>query len=425
MPTWEFTAGDTSGGGSYGSNLTRFSGMAGRLGNQSGGETALQAKVFSTYTWANLYVRVKTKTFVGSPTVRSRVGAVNGNLLTTITGTGVFEDTVNTDALVSGNLINLVVVTPNEVGESMILNLVGTTLQDTGTNATLAIASGTTPSVASALTRFAPIGGALGLSSVLGSIEEDLQYTIRRATTYSNLRATVLTNSLDAGNTAWTFRIDGGQGPANGNQALSIAFGATGAFEDTTNSDAMEAGAVVRTQVVTSGTAGSFNPRLVQMAFTATGREVMSASNAPVSGSADRYYGAEGDALSTITEAESQIAARAAFTASSLLINVTAHAAPGAVDVFLRQNGANSALTVNIAASATGVFEDTTNSVSIAVTNTYNFFADVAVGGGVITIAIIGFALGPTDAISGGGRGYPGQMHNRRHQARGRGLRVP
>lgn len=394
MPTWEFTAGDTSGGGTYGSNLTRFSGIAGRLGNATN-EAGFQAKVFSTYTWANLYVRVKTMTFVGSPTVRSRIGAVNGNLLATITGTGVFQDTVNTDALVSGNLVNFVVATPNEVGESTIFTLVGSTLQDTGTNATLAITSALAPAVNFGLTRFAPIGGLLGAASVLATTESTIQYTMRRAVTFTNIRVTLIANTINTGTTVWRLRVNG----ADVNQLANIAAGATGAFEDTTNTDDVVAGDEVNHQVTTSGTSGSINPRLAQLAQISTAREVITSTNSPATSSTDTYLGAEGDALRSVTESDAQIAARAAFTANNLFVNITAHGASNGVNFFLRQNGANSALTLNVPASTTGLFEDTTNSVSIAVADTYNHFQDHGGGAGSITVAIIGFSNGPDDAL--------------------------
>ena len=90
-------------------------------------------------------------------------------------------------------------------------------------------------------------------------------------------------------------------------------------------------------------------------------------------------------------------------------------------DFFLRQNTANSALTVNIQSSSTGLFEDTTNQVSIIATDLYNYFGDI---GGSITPSIIGMEQEPG---AGAGRGYPGQMHNRRPRAGrlGQGFRVP
>ena len=424
MPTWEFACGDTSGSTLFTQNTTTYLALAGRMRDVTD-EASDQTKVFSTYTWANLYVRVKTFSLDVNPALRSRVGGVNGNMLTTLTGTGVFQDTTNTDSLVSGNLINFVMTIAAGAG-SMAITIVGSTLQDTGTNATLAVASNSVnaPTVNFGLTRFNGIGGMVGgNTAILATTESNVQYTIRRATTFTNLRVTILTNSIDAGTTVWRFRVNA----ANVNQLVNIAAGATGAFEDTTNSDTTVAGDEVNHQVVTSGAAGSITPRLAQLAHISTGREVVSASNDTVANSADGFFGAEADGFRTTAESDAQIAARAAFTAANLFVNVITHAATGGVDIFLRRNGANSALTVNVPDNATGFFEDTTNSVSVAVADTYNYFLDHGGGIGTILVGAFGFANGPTDTVTGGGRGYPGQMHNRRPRAGrlGQGFRVP
>ena len=394
MPTWEFALGDTSGGASLGSNQIRFYALAGRLAAEAT-EANSQTKVFSSYTWANLYVRVRTKTFVGNVTIQNRIGGVTGNMLATLTGTGVFQDTVNTDSLVSGNLVGFQYDTPTEVGKTASLTVLGSTLQDTSTNATLAVGCGGAPLVAFGLTRFTAIGGFIGAASALATTETTIQYTLRRATTFTNLRVRIATNNINTGTSVWSFRID----VADGAQTLSINAAATGAFEDTTNSDAVSAGSEVNTQVITSGASGNLGPKLVQLAHISTGREVMTASNSPGATSTDQYYGAEADQADDVTESNAQIAARAAFTASNLFVNVTVHGASSGADIFLRQNGGNSALTVNVPASTTGLFENTADSVSIAVADTYNYFLDHGGGAGGITPAIIGFANGPTDAI--------------------------
>lgn len=399
MPTWEFACGDTLASDAFNSNTTRFNALAGALRGYISAESDVQTKVFSSYTWANLYFRVTIKTYTGNPTLRSRVNAANGALLVTITGTGVFEDTVNTDSLVNGDLIDFSVTTPNEVGQTMSATVLGSTLENTSTNDTLAVVSGgsgSAPSVNFGLTRFALIGGEIGIGGALATTESDVQYTIRRATTFTNVRVIIRTNTINTGTTVWRFRVNA----ANVNQLVNIAAGATGAFEDTTNSDPVVAGDEVNQQVVTSGASGAISTQLAQLAHSSTGREVMSASVSPDSWTTDLYFGAEADAAGTATESSSQIAARAAFTAEDLFVNVTAHGASNGVNFYLRQNGANSALTLNVAASSTGLFEDTTNSVSIAATDTYNYLLDHGGGAGSITPTIIGMAQGPTDVIA-------------------------
>lgn len=385
MPTWELAVGATS--ASTFSTTNRFSPPAGFL-TASLTETHQQVKVYSSYTWANLYARCLTWA-TANHVIRSRIGAVNGNMTVTVTGTGVFQDTVNTDSLVDQNLINWIL--ESSTGNKSYAML-GSTLQDTGSNITLQMnnqQSGGT-NITFGITRFAPISGRLISATGAASTETNVQYTIRRATTYSNLRAFVGTNTFD-GATTWNFRINAGAGA----QSLSIGAGLTGAFEDTTNTDAVAVGDEINYSIVTTAsTSGVIIVPLSQLKHTSTSRETASAQPIGVAVAADRFFGAEGQCAEQSSEANSQIAARATFTANNLFVNITAHGASSGVDGFFRVNGANSALTVNIPASTTGLFEDTTNSVSVAVADTYNYFLDHGGGVGTITPTIIGMAQG-------------------------------
>lgn len=423
MPTWEFIAGANGTGGTQDSAQNGFRSLGG--GNAFyATENASQIKVFSTYTWANLYVRVISNTFTGgNTTIRSRIGGVNGNQLVTIAGgtTGVFQDTTNTDALVSGNLIDWNSICQTEVTKTIKFGPLGSTLLDASTNNTLDLAAGDAANTAFGVTGYAPIGGDADGGGGWVTTEADVQYTIRRATTYSNLRVFIKANTINSGTTTITFR-DNNFGGGNGAQTLSIGFGATGAFEDTTNSDVVSAGDKIDQQMIASGTSGVIQTTIVQMAHTSVGREMVASTPGGQSTGADSYNVAEGYYLPTLTEADSQIAARAAFTGKNLFVNVKTHGATSGVNVFLRQNTANSTLTVNIPSSTTGLFEDTTNQVSIAVADVYNYLIDRVGGANTIVITVMGIEQG---LISGGG--YPTGMFNRHRPRRsqGRGLRVP
>lgn len=391
MPTWEFAAGNTGGGSSI-STVQRFLPPMGWI-TPSLAEARMQLKVFSTYTWANLYVRCLSWATTNH-IFTSRVGGLNGAQTVTVTGTGVFQDTVNTDALVSGNLINWTIDGSTGVKT---YSMVGSTLQDTGTNAIVQAAnqqSGGT-AVAFGLTRYTGISGKLTSGGGMATTETDVQYTLRRATTYTNLRVTVGTYTLSAAAT-WTFRVNAGPG------AQSVSINGTGAFEDTTNSDVVAVAAEVNHSLdTTASISGSLIMGLAQVAHISTGRETATHQPIGVSRTGDAYLGAEADATSSTTQSDSQIAARVAFTAANLFVNVPTHGASSGVNIYLQQNNVNSALTVNVPASTTGLFEDTTNSASIVVEDTYNFFLDHGGGAGGITATIIGFANGPIFDLPG------------------------
>ena len=123
------------------------------------------------------------------------------------------------------------------------------------------------------------------------------------------------------------------------------------------------------------------------------GRQRAANAVAGVAISSDTYNGAEGFLVPDTTESRSQKTARSSFTAKNMFVYVSAHGASSGVNIYLRKNGANSALTVSIAASTTGVFEDTTNTVDYVATDTYNWFIDHGGGAGSITLTIVGFEL--------------------------------
>ena len=396
MPTWEFVSGGLTSFGTVA--VTRYHPLSGSPGADPT-ESLTQTKIYSSYTWTNLYV-VCTNASGGDFTVRSRIGAAFGNMIITITTTtGIFQDTVNTDSLVDGSLIDFEV--KKLVNGTHTIPLIGSTLQDTATNTTLQIAKAqeiAAFAIAFGLTRFTGIGGLLCNTGTPGmsTTEAPVQLTIRRATTYSNMRIALETNSLDAA-TTWSFRVD----LANGAQTISIGAGLTGTFEDTTNSDVVAVASEVNYQIdTTASTLGSFRAVLAQLKHISVGREMANMRSVATARTSDGYWPPEGNAVASATEADEQVAARAAFTGKNLFVYVTAHVAGGTgTDVSLRIDGVNSALTVNVPSAATGVFENTTNQVSVAVGVKYNYFGDISAGGGSWTPTIIGMEQGPDDAI--------------------------
>ena len=388
MPTWEISPCANSGIG-YSGTASSYPSMGGTC-LAGGNENRHQVKAPTAYTWANLYVRC-TAWATSDQTIRSRLNSGFGALIVTITGTGVFEDTTNSDAVASGDLINF--EAKRALAGTSTLTIGGSTLQTSNNNTTFECTADVNgpPAIGFGLTVFGSLTGQTQRIDLV-TTETDVQYTVREPTTYSNSRIFLHSNGLD-GATLWRFRVD----LANGAQSISIGAGSTGAFEDTTNSDDVVAGSEVDYQLdTTASTTSSCATASTQVTHTSPGRTMGSGRANPSSQTGDFYRGAESNGDTTATESDVQIAARAAFTAKNLMVNAKTHGA-GATDIFLRRNTANSALTVNIPSSSTGIFEDTTNQVSIVVGDLYNYFRDGAGEG--ITMAIVGMQQGPDDAI--------------------------
>ena len=351
----------------------------------------------SSYTLANMYVRVTANTTVADSTLRSRIGAVDGALVVTVGGglTGAFQDTVNSDSLVDGNLVNFSVVTPANV---LTTSLVGFTMVNASGDDTVLVSNsflGAGLGQNAGLTRYRAIGGTISTTGT----ESDQQYTVRSTATLSNLRAFVVSNSLSVTTTMRTRKNLG-----NGAQSVSILTLETGSFEDTVNTDSVAAGDEINYQIVTPAGAGTIATHLFQVKSAGTGRPTVHGFTAGLATNfADRFVLAEGGGTDLTagpgTEAASQIAARSTFTASNLFVNVILHGVTGGVGFFLRLDGVNTALTLNVPDSTTGLFEDTTNTVNLISGNLYNHFVDHGGGVGDIEFPIIGFQNGPTAGL--------------------------
>lgn len=70
-------------------------------------------------------------------------------------------------------------------------------------------------------------------------------------------------------------------------------------------------------------------------------------------------------------------------TAKNFRMNITVNGAAATINVYLRINGSNTALTLAIGAGSTGTFEDTTNSVSISAGDDCSVFMDRSEAGSI------------------------------------------
>jgi hypothetical protein len=194
------------------------------------------------------------------------------------------------------------------------------------------------------------------------------QAVFRQGGTLTHLWCFVSGNSIDAGTSTLKSRIDA----ANGNNVLSIGFGATGEFEDTTSSDTISAAQKVNTQLVTSGTTGGMVVRGISATFTPTVHHtkligyVAVATAITTSASTTVYIPPGGATDTTATEANAQWKTRTAGTWRNIQINVRTNNRSDATTFKSRVNGANGNQSASITASTTGWFEDTSNTDTVA-----------------------------------------------------------
>lgn len=350
-------------------------------------ETYAQHVARSSYTLANLFSRVIENTD-SQATLRSRKNAANGNMSVTITvgGSGVFQDTTNTDSLVAGDTFNI--SSTSGVTSGPRYYVFGATLAPVSGSVTIYAIGGFT-TIASNGTLYEHINGAVANGN---ATENNISLTFRTTATLANLRAFLSANSLNAGAT-FVYRTRVNQ--VNGSQVITFTSTDSGALEDTTNTDAIVSGDTANlSQVMAGRTSGSVDLRSTGLQSSSTRRFFISTGSGGTF-SADFYHPIEGAVgnVGTQVELDQGYNLRSTtVTFNQLFVRVLTHGATNGVTIRERKNGANGAMTVTFSANTTGTQEDTTNTESPVSGDRINIFVDHGGGAGSISFAVI--ALG-------------------------------
>lgn len=269
----------------------------------------------------------------------------------------------------------------------------GTALQGAGFGANMTLAS---------YDSFASL--ALGAGSFSTGGESWFEFVARYSVTLSKFGAYVTANTRST-DTEIRTRKNG----ADGGQLLSVTTGTTGFFADASGSDSLVDGdtfdAVVRTG---SGTGLVTIERIWCQAdstspFAYSIAAVYRGTRPSISAGATRYghvvgllpaalYTSEGDA--------SRHTVRTPGSAHAFQVVVVSNTNASASDAAVRVNGADSALTVSITGSTTGLFEDTTHSATLADGDTIGFRISAASGTGTIQLTSVGLVVEPSDPYS-------------------------
>ena len=197
--------------------------------------------------------------------------------------------------------------------------------------------------------------------------ESDSNFTWRTAGTFSNLYVNVLANDRAAS----TFRTR--KGTSNANLVVSITGSTTGKFEDTSNSDVVTAGDNWHYSMTTGAGGTTFTYTPMQVLFAATTNTVSrvgcDANGNTMTASSTHVGPLAGDGTLSATDADSvrHITYRTAGTLNNLFLRIRTNGRSTTSTVRSRIGGANGNMSASVAGSATGNFEDTTNSDTVSV----------------------------------------------------------
>ena len=386
---------------SYGGGTsTNYNGIEIQASNTFPIETQVNVKTNTDYTIDDGYIKVPSNNVDNASTIRFRDDAtdVGPNISVAANTTGTFEDSTSA-SIASGSLVNWnLTIGAGAHGDAITVSILSGILSDTAGGKPVYQANhvGTLGIVAQATTEYFAVKGNFSLNELL---ETNVKYKIRYASTFSNLLIDISDNTVSATSTA-TLRDDA----ADTSLVASITADTTGTFEDNSNTASVASGSDIDYEITggIDAMGGNLNTRFLNMTSTATSSNVVASSL-----SSARNFGTTvyiplgGTNIGSTTETNAQSKPRYTVNLKNLFFLISANTIDDNTDVTLRVNGADSSLAAQVATLTTGVFEDTTDTISVAATDEVNY--SFVIGGtlGSITSYNIGVEqLEPVTATS-------------------------
>lgn len=397
------------GAGSSGATYYWLLGFGGTLNGNTTvtNEALVQTTHRAAATLSKLGCYVNSNSRTAACTLRSRINGSDGNQSASITAltTGFFQDTTNSDTIAPGDNVNASVV--NGAGTQAIeYRHIYAMLQPTGSNPIMYYhATGASPSAATASTVYrCGFAGSLGIN-MNSTSDTNADFHNRVAGNLTNFYIDVSTNGRSTA-TSCGVRKNG----SAGNNLVSVTAGATGKFEDTTNSDSMTNSDNVNLYVLTSTGTGAFNVRRIGVMMTSTAQEfdmnigfvdtlqvlVGTTYYGPLFGRMEYFNG-------NTTEAVAQINMPFAGRASNLRVRFGLNNT-STTTTRCRKNGNNGNQSVSVAAGGSGFVEDTSNHDDFVAGDLLNYSMGSA-GSNSKTFNNIGMKITQPSVITSGNGG--------------------
>jgi hypothetical protein len=325
-------------------------------------------------TFSKLYVRIIANSTSATSTILTRKNAAtDGNLTVSISSaaTGVFEDTTNTDTVTAADKWVYKLVTGS--GGTLSITIISVLFEATGTTDTYTRCGcgGSNGFATASASRYNTIGGDISSGS---ATEANSKTRIRESVTAKNL-AVVATSNARVNTTTINTRKNGS---GTSQLIVSITSGATGIFEDTATTVSLVAGDDYNTSVATGSGTQTLTLSNIVMDIVSTspdnngicvmGRITGYTQNAATTD----YFAIGGNILTESTESSTKVKTRAAFTFSEITALIGSNTVSAASTIKLRVNGADSSLSASVTASTSGVFSDSSNTVTTSATDDVN-----------------------------------------------------
>lgn len=348
----------------YNDNATYFTSFGGCLGSRAT-EADVQVPVRDAGVVSNLYTFASLNTASVNSTITLRVNLADAALTVTYAAdqTGIKEDTSNTVTVAATDELDWEITIPTEAGtNTLTLRVISAQFAPTtSTNCVsfmvLSPATATLDDSAVSTTSFLPLDGQI-LSS---ATEAETKIRIGETFTSSNLYTYVTANSRTSDTVVRT-RKNG----ADGGQSVTYTSGQTGVKEDTVNTDALVAGDDFNYSMTTGIGVGTISFTTICCRLVSTNNSFalvasLATGNAQAF-NATNFLTVGGRLSSSSVEANFETLPRFTFTAKQLHTYVSVNTIAASATVYtVRDNRADSALTVSYAAAQTGLKSDTSN----------------------------------------------------------------
>lgn len=323
-----------------------------------------------TLTRLSCYVSANSRTS-GTAELRLRKGNVDANNVCSIPfgTTGHFTDSTSSDTIIVNNNIDYAVKYGTGGTGSVTFKSTSCVIDTTSSNTITRLGAYINGTVSAGTTYSQPVDATLAFNATEANVQVKVS-----AGTIKNMFVYIPSNSRD-GDSTGMYRING----ADSGLGVTILDSAIGTFQNDTSSAALAEGDLLALKTVRGGTGGSISLSQSSCNFVTTDNSFISIMGGAFSVSptgATSYYLQVGGENTSTTSTEAQQKQRVYvdnFSAGKLRVHLTTNTVASTSTFKLRKNGADTGLSINIAASTTGLFEDTTNSVSLSSGDDINY----------------------------------------------------
>lgn len=326
-------------------------------------EAEVETPIRDAGTFSNLftYVSANASNVTVNMTLRKSVSDTTVTVAYTAAQTGIKEDTSNSASFANTDEATLKKSNSAGSGNITFRQFAIQFTPDTSSNS-ISVLGATSALAQGNGTKYSLPGG--GTLNDATATEANVKLRVRGTFTASNLYTYVNSNASN-GTTTIKTRKNG----ADGGQSVAYTTGQTGQKEDTSNTDSLVAGNDYNYSITNAGIGNCQFTALFSRLLSTAGQFVFLVGQAQAqSFNTTLYYYASGRMESTGAEADAVIYPRFQFTAKELGAFVSANTiATSATTITVRDNLADSSITVSFAAAETGLKNDSVNTATISI----------------------------------------------------------